>query len=198
MTTALPPTWAEAILRLVLRRADRESVSGDLLEEYRDTIVPSRGQPAANLWYVRQVMGFIWRATWFWALLFSGSFVFRTAYDWLVPTTDFHVRAEWSTYVGVATFFVTGLWAAWRSGSFVAGPMVAAMTSLVAALFSVVGASLLVAILDSPQTRDAIAGSGGLDEVYFLPFMMIVPAVIIGGVAGALGSVGRKLFSTMS
>ncbi len=30
-----PPRWAEAILRSLLRPADRESISGDLLEEYR-------------------------------------------------------------------------------------------------------------------------------------------------------------------
>src|SRR5688500_10263372 len=37
---ARPPRWAEAILRLLLKPEDRESVSGDLLEEYRETIVP--------------------------------------------------------------------------------------------------------------------------------------------------------------
>jgi len=98
-----PPEWAEAMLRLALKKSDREPVSGDLLEEYRDAIVQSLGRRAADAWYVRQVAGFVWRATWVWALLLSGSFVFRTAYDWLVPTTDFHVRAEWSSVVSVSS-----------------------------------------------------------------------------------------------
>lgn len=63
-----------------------------------------------------------------------------------------------------------------------------------AALFSVAGASLLLLIWHDPQTLSAAAGSGGIDEVYVLPFMMIVPASIIGTVAGAIGSVGRRFF----
>jgi hypothetical protein len=178
---------------LSLKQADRETVSGDLLEEYRDAIVPARGTSAADVWYVRQVTGFLVRATWLWALVFSGSFVARTAFDWLAPTTDFHVRAEWSTYIGVAIFLLAGFWAAWRSGSVIAGTVVAAVASQVAAVFSVIGASVLLAILRGPQIDRAIAGSGGLGEVYFLPFMMIVPALILGTIAGAAGKFSRTL-----
>jgi hypothetical protein len=56
-SNARPPQWAELLLRLLLKPKDRESVSGDLLEEYRDTIVPRLGS-AANRWYVRQVGSF--------------------------------------------------------------------------------------------------------------------------------------------
>ena len=31
-----PPRWAEALLRSLVRPSDRESISGDLLEEYRE------------------------------------------------------------------------------------------------------------------------------------------------------------------
>ena len=41
-----PPEWAEALLRLLLKPEDRESVSGDLLEEYRQSVVPERGRGA--------------------------------------------------------------------------------------------------------------------------------------------------------
>ena len=191
--TARPPRWAERVLRLLLPFEHRESVSGDLLEEYRDAIVPARGKPAADRWYFRQVTGFAWRATWLWALLFSGAFVGRTAYDWLAPTSDFALRSAFTTYFAFSVWFLTGLWAAWRSGSFAAGPLVTAMTSLVAALFSVVGASLLLAIWHDPLTLEAAAGSGGIDEVYVLPFLMIVPALVVGAVAGAIGSAGRRL-----
>jgi hypothetical protein len=46
----------------LLKPEDRESVSGDLLEEYRETIVPTLG-PAADRWYVRQVASFLLRAS---------------------------------------------------------------------------------------------------------------------------------------
>ena len=54
--TTLPPQWAESLLRLILRPDDRDSVSGDLLEEYRESIVPALGA-TANRWYIRQVRG---------------------------------------------------------------------------------------------------------------------------------------------
>ena len=57
-TNATPPAWAEAALRLVVKRADFEAVSGDLLEEYRDRIYPARGPEQADVWYVRQVTGY--------------------------------------------------------------------------------------------------------------------------------------------
>ena len=38
MTSAMPPRWAEALLRLVLDSRDQASVSGDLLEEFRDLV----------------------------------------------------------------------------------------------------------------------------------------------------------------
>lgn len=59
-STARPPAWAEATLRLLLKPADRESVTGDLLEEYRDSVLPERGRRRADIWYVMQVAGFVW------------------------------------------------------------------------------------------------------------------------------------------
>ncbi len=193
LQAARPPAWADALLRLLLTPADRESVSGDLLEEYREAIVPARGLRAADRWYILQAGGFLWRATWIWALLFSGAFLARTAYDWLVPTTDFLRRSEVSTAFGVAMLFSTACWAAWRSGSPVAGIFVSVVTSQVAAVISVVGASLMLAIWHDPHTQRAIIGSGGLEEVYVLPFMMVIPAVIVGSVGGAAGSLCRRL-----
>lgn len=191
----MPPGWAESLLRLVLKENDRETVSGDLLEEYRETIVPRRGRRSSDLWYIRQTAGFVLRAVWPWALLFSGQFLARTAYDWAVPTHDYHVRAEFSTEFGVTTLLVTALWMSWRSGSVVAGTLMTAIASQLAAIVSVSGASLMLALWPDPagHLRQAIAESGGIEEVYLLPFMMIVPALIIGTVGGAIGSLSRRL-----
>jgi hypothetical protein len=188
-----PPGWAEALLRCLLKPEDRESVSGDLLEKYRESIRPSRGERAADAWYVLQVGGFLWRATWFGALVFSAAALARTAYDWLVPTTDFFARAQAPTFFGVSTLLVVGFWSSWRSGSFAAGPLVTAVTSQIAALMSVAGAAVLIAVWHDSDTMRAIAGSGGLGEVFVLPFMMIVPAVIVGGVGAAAAILGKRL-----
>jgi hypothetical protein len=50
-----PPVWAETLLRLVLKSEDRDSVSGDLLEEYRESVRAGRDRLAANRWYVRHL-----------------------------------------------------------------------------------------------------------------------------------------------
>jgi hypothetical protein len=55
-----PPRWATTLLRLILRSSDRESIPGDLLEEYREAILPRCGGLRADLWYVRQVASLAW------------------------------------------------------------------------------------------------------------------------------------------
>lgn len=182
-----PPRWAESMLRLLLASEHRDSVSGDLLEEYRVAIVPARGQSAADRWYVGQVAGFAWRATRLWATLFSGAFVVRQAFDFLVPTNDFYFRSLLTTYTAVTLLAATSFWSAWRSRSFVAGIVVTIVMTQVAAVLSVLGVTLLLAIWHDPATMKAAADSGGIAEAYSLPFMAVIPALIVGSVAAAVG-----------
>jgi hypothetical protein len=51
--------WADFVLRLLIRRRDRDTISGDLLEEYREHVRPTRGPWAARVWYVRQMLSFL-------------------------------------------------------------------------------------------------------------------------------------------
>ena len=64
MTMPDPPAVARALLGLVLRVDARESVSGDLLKEYREARIPTVGRRRADLWYCRQVGGTWLRAYW--------------------------------------------------------------------------------------------------------------------------------------
>jgi hypothetical protein len=59
-----PPDVAELILRGLLPFDMGETVSGDLLEEYRESRVPAMGEFRADLWYWRQVGGMWLRAYW--------------------------------------------------------------------------------------------------------------------------------------
>jgi hypothetical protein len=59
-----PPEVAELILRGLLPLDVGETVSGDLLEEYRESRVPAVGEFRADLWYWRQVGGMWLRAYW--------------------------------------------------------------------------------------------------------------------------------------
>ncbi len=54
-----PPRWAEGLLEAMLTRRDRDTIPGDLLEEYREVILPARGRLRANLWYLRQVVSLV-------------------------------------------------------------------------------------------------------------------------------------------
>ena len=58
MIPKAPPRWLEWTLLLFLPARDRETVSGDLLEEYREEQLPRLGTMRANLWYLRQSMSF--------------------------------------------------------------------------------------------------------------------------------------------
>lgn len=54
-----PPRWLETLLRWCLPARDRDSISGDLLEEYREAQLPQLGSVRANLWYLRQLISFL-------------------------------------------------------------------------------------------------------------------------------------------
>jgi len=195
MNTATPPRWADAVLRVLLAPEDRQTVSGDLLEEYRESIHPARGRRRADLWYLIQVAGFAWRANRTWAGLLGGAFVARTAVDWLLPTADFHARSTVSTTVSAGIFVWAGLLAAWRTRSLRAGAVAGIATALIGAVISMVGAALLLAIWHDAPTFAAIDGSGGLGEVFTLPVMLVVPGALLGALGGLLGGTGRRLAS---
>jgi hypothetical protein len=56
MIRSNPPRWLERSLMLLLHARDRETVSGDLLEVYREDKLPEVGRVRANAWYARQIL----------------------------------------------------------------------------------------------------------------------------------------------
>jgi hypothetical protein len=193
MTPAAPPAWAEALLRLFVTPGSYDNVSGDLLEEYRDSVLPGRGPRRADLWYVTQVLGFMSRRAGLWAALFGAACIARTAMDWLVPTADFHGRSLVSTWLAIGILLVAGFAAGRRSGSIAAGTALGVITTAVAAAISIAGATALLAIWHDPVTMAAIRGSGGLSEAFTLPVAMVVPGAALGTVGGVAGAIVRRL-----
>jgi hypothetical protein len=51
------PRWLERALIVCLSPRDRETVSGDLREEYLEDRLPRLGRFRADLWYLRQIAG---------------------------------------------------------------------------------------------------------------------------------------------
>ena len=55
MNSQTPPRWAEFLLEQILAEADAPTITGDLREEYAETILPRIGRFRADLWYLRQL-----------------------------------------------------------------------------------------------------------------------------------------------
>ena len=58
MSRTAPPRWLDHLLQSLLSARDRETISGDLLEEYSEERLPRLGSLRANLWYLRQCLSF--------------------------------------------------------------------------------------------------------------------------------------------
>jgi hypothetical protein len=181
-----PPQWAEALLRLLLAPKDRESVSGDLLEEYRDTIVPARGA-AADRWYVWQVGSFLVRSSWGWGSVLGAALVIRYLFDTLSPVTDYRIRATTLTYTIVGASLLAGFSTTRRTRSIRAGVLTSVSAATIGALSSIAGSGVMLAIWHDPATLDAGRNSGGLDETF-----IAVPLIVVA-IGASIGSVGALL-----
>jgi hypothetical protein len=193
---ALPPRWDELLLRALVKPRDRESVSGDLLEEYRLVVRPERGHWSADAWYLSELAAVAWRAAGPWGVLLAASIVFRDTLDWwLSPTQDFYARSLVSSAIGVAMFTGSGLSIGWRSRSLRAGALAGVLTGAISAfIITAVSLGQLAAQHDT-HTMRMIAASGGLEEVFVLPFLVIVPGTVCASVGAVFGKTIAVLYS---
>jgi hypothetical protein len=196
--TTLPPRWAETLLRLMLPAKDRDSVSGDLLEEYRASIVPSLGG-RADRWYIRQVGGYVLRRTWLWGALAAFILVTRLAVDVLAPIHYTpHVvplRGAVTSWTLIAVVALGPAWQAWRTGHLRSGLLVALVTAWIGGVLTCAGTLACLAIWHDPAAMRAIQGSGGLDEAIWGMPILLTPIALMFGVPGAVaGRVAAALY----
>lgn len=59
MKRMAPPYLLDCLLLYLLSQRDRETVSGDLYEEFIEVKLPELGQFRARIWYMRQVLSFV-------------------------------------------------------------------------------------------------------------------------------------------
>jgi hypothetical protein len=191
MMAPTPPAWADAWLQLLLPARDRETVSGDLMEEYRENVRPRSSKLAADAWYVGQVSRFAWRQA-LWALVLAAIFEGRTAFDWFVPTTNFRPRSDLTTCMMISTLLVIGASATMRTRSYKAG----VVSTLSALIGSAAICTAMTAFLywnwRSPALIVAIQQSGGLAEVFALPPMLIVPGTIVGAIGASFAALNYR------
>ena len=184
-----PPVWAEALLRGFLKAESFDNISGDLLEQYRDSILPARGLRRADRWYLSQVLSYVRRAALPWATLFAGAMVARNILDWLRPTTDYHTRSLTSTVLAVGILLASGFWIAWRSRSFPGGAAGSLAISITAAGLTIIGNAIVLAF----SGVGPIQASGGLDDLFHLPILLVLPAMVIGSIGALVGSGAKRI-----
>lgn len=188
-STRLPPRWAESLLRMLLPPQDRDSVSGDLLEEYRESIVPALSRNADG-WYVRQVAGYVLGKALIWGAFVGAILVTRYLLDSLAPVQYtpgvIHSRSAITTYGLMATFALGSGWQAWRSGHLRSGVLIALAMALFGAVLGAAGTVACLAIWHDPETLRAVEGSGGLAEALWGVPLLLVPIGIVTGATGAL------------
>jgi hypothetical protein len=201
-SNTLPPKWAESVLRLVLSSKDRETVSGDLLEEYRESIVSVLGA-GADRWYVRQVARYVLGATWAWAVLVAAITLWRYLLDTLVPIHYtpgvIALRSAVMSWALIATFFLCGAWHAWRTEHLRAGVLLTLIVATIGGYLGMAGTLVCLAISHGPETMAAIEGSGGLFEGFpGAPVGLMIVALIPGTPGALVGRTASMIYSWSS
>jgi len=146
MTMWNPPALAQELLSVLLPADARETVCGDVLEEYRESRVPALGERRADVWYWRQVVG-IWLRT-YWGfvvpviLLLVVGDIFNT---FRAPSGASYLdrlpmlaHLPLSPFVAVGFFVMAGAYGSWRTREFAGGLVAALGTFVVMWLFMVI------------------------------------------------------------
>ena len=188
---AAPPLWTQHLLRWLLARDKEESVSGDLLEEYREAIVPARGPGSADVWYLKQVAGFLWRLSAVFALAMAAQVIVRNLFDAFAPPVTYRFRSEVTTYLGISTFLLAGAYGGFRTGRARTGVLVAMTASIVGHAISILFDAVMVT-LSSPYAQSFVT-TGDWGEALGLPPIITIVAAAQGLLGGLFGKSVRSL-----
>jgi hypothetical protein len=185
-----PPRWAEALLPLLLRPDVAETVSGDLLEAYRDSVYPLRGRLRADLWYAAQVIGFT-RVPLICGLVLAACGIGRMVFDTFAPPADYSwaARSMFTTWSSISLYFLAGAWAAWRTGRMTSGPVIALAAHVISWTVSVAFDTVLffTVIRYNPKMLDLFEITGGWGEEWGVPLMLLPVVVVLGTLGGLAG-----------
>ena len=184
-----PPQWAASVLALLLPPDEAETVTGDLIEEYRDNVYPASGRWGANVWFVRQVAGFAWRAASMWGLLLAAFGTGRFLLDTFAPPANWGPRSFFTTWSSILLYLLAGAWGAWRTGRARSGILVAVGVHVIAsAVSTIVTVAVFVAVIrHQPAMLSLFQQTGGWDEVWVLPLMVLPVVTMIGALGGVFG-----------
>ena len=207
-----PPRWVEYVLRALLEPRDRDTISGDLLEEYREVALPTLGPARARRWYLREVRSLmamtttarVVRITLVWAAAFVSAMLVRMVIDAFAPEdivafflaqsrddfSQLDYPRRWLPVLAVATIFTgAGFQVAWETGRIRIGVLVA----IAVAAVGFFATTLIVSIgrLASIQISGGFYSAFALDP--HAPRLTLFVALLgLGAVLGALGATAAR------
>ena len=187
--------WTMAVLSLLMPPDEAETVAGDLIEEYRDTVYPAVGKWRADFWLARQVAGFVWRVALTWGLLVAVLIAGRFAADTFAPPASYSTRSFFTTWSSILLYLLAGAWGARRTGRLRAGVLLAAGAHAIGwGLSGIVTMALFAGVIRNPPAMlNLFYETGGWGEQWFLPLMLLPIVLALGAIGGVFGrAVGRR------
>lgn len=180
-----PPDLAESLVSLLVPARTRDSVVGDLLEEYREQ-ASRHGARAADAWYWRQTVGFLWSASAWCGVGIGTTLTARMMIDVLAPSNQLHDRALVTTLVAMAIFAAFGFRLGYATRR-VPGAVIMAVAASAIATIGALAATLLAMGVASALVHPGADAWAGLYEG------LDIPGPIIAVVGTALASLGASI-----
>src|SRR5579864_723262 len=147
-----PPRWAEWLLRSLVRPGDRESISGDLLEEYREVRRPALGVLRADAWYVGHVLSVFFRLLWPFAIAMIALHEFNRLVA--LPNASLFqapgVSAQDATLCLLAGYSASQRTGLIRAGAILAGAINAMVVAAVFVVMAIKGPGLVLLLFPHP------------------------------------------------
>jgi hypothetical protein len=192
-----PPAALQWLLECLLPIESDQSVSGDLIELYRDQVDRAHAEAPANRWYAGQVAQLLWRWTGLFVVLVAAAHVIRTAFDTFSPVVPgphaWQFRSALTTWSAIVIYLTAGLYGGARTGKTSAG-MVTALTAHVLGtlIATAVDLVLFAAVINrSTFARDQWYATGGWGEAFGLPLILCPIVAMLGFIGGACASQWR-------
>lgn len=132
----------------------------------------------------------------FWALLFVAALVGRAALDAFSPTDDFQGRSAVTTYLAIAIWAAAGFASSWRTGGLRSAAVGGLVAGSLAFVVNVPAVAALIGVIYATNNASAWAGiqsSGGFGEMFVMPAVVLVPAILIATIGGSAALVLRRV-----
>jgi hypothetical protein len=180
-----PPEWAQEVLLFLVREDRAENIAGDLLEEYRDVVLPARGRREATRWYVRQVAGFLWRLSRVFGVLVALQWIGNGVANAIVSPDNHQLRSALMPFAPVWVYLIASAYGGWRTQRMVGGALTAIAAHVIGCTIAVaVGIVLHVTVISHDATMvHQFQATGDWQELFGMP-VVVTPVVMALGVVG--------------